>query len=273
MFRHVQKTGGSTLRHYFRMQELTGDWEFYSPQGDGRWPETSNRVRMQVLLGFWEALMSPSVNFTETPRRIIMEWHAEAHLVPPWERAVEARLPTCVVVWHTRLSRRRPSQIVTWLRRAARVRGCPVMLFTLLRRPVDVYPSWWRYEGVRMTHGQGLLPWIADNPNIQVRCMHAGWMNNARCTDSLHPLPGQASTLMAGVSRPAALPFDTHLHEGRFDRMRVWEPRDAAALRMLLRQFDVIGACPQFLCHQPCCCCSDTACHQPPWSGSRRRCS
>ena len=47
---------------------------------------------------------------------------------------------------------------------------------------------------------------------------------------------------MAGVSRPAALPFDTHLHEGRFARMRVWEPRDAAALRMLLRQFDVIGA-------------------------------
>ena len=47
------------------------------------------------------------------------------------------------------------------------------MLFTLLRRPVDVYPSWWRYEGVRMTRGQGLLPWIADNPNIQVRCRRA----------------------------------------------------------------------------------------------------
>ena len=105
VFRHVQKTGGSTLRHYFRMQELTGDWEFYSPQGDGRWPETSNRVRTQVLLGFWEALMSPSVNFTETPRRIIMEWHAEAHLVPPWERAVEAR-PSCLLLAHPPLTPR-----------------------------------------------------------------------------------------------------------------------------------------------------------------------
>ena len=55
------------------------------------------------------------------------------------------------------------------MRRVARVRGCPVVLFTMLRRPVDLYPSWWRYEGVRMTKGQGLLPWIADNPNIQVR--------------------------------------------------------------------------------------------------------
>jgi hypothetical protein len=47
---------------------------------------------------------------------------------------------------------------------------------------------------------------------------------------------------MAGVSRPAALPFITRLHEGRSDRMAVWDPRDAAALRVLLTQFDLIGA-------------------------------
>ena len=29
VFRHVQKTGGSTLRNFFRKQEATGDWEFY----------------------------------------------------------------------------------------------------------------------------------------------------------------------------------------------------------------------------------------------------
>jgi hypothetical protein len=29
LFRHVQKTGGSTLRNFFRRQEATGDWEFY----------------------------------------------------------------------------------------------------------------------------------------------------------------------------------------------------------------------------------------------------
>lgn len=29
VFRHVQKTGGSTLRNFFRLQEATGDWEFY----------------------------------------------------------------------------------------------------------------------------------------------------------------------------------------------------------------------------------------------------
>ena len=51
---------------------------------------------------------------------------------------------------------------------------------------------------------------------------------------------------MAGVSRPAALPFATHLHEGRFDKMRVWEPRDAAALRMLLEQFDIIAPMERF---------------------------
>jgi hypothetical protein len=92
VFRHVQKTGGSTLRHFFRRQELSGDWEFYGPQGDGSWPETTNRVRTRVLLDFWEAMMSPTLNFTETPRRVILEWHAEAHVVPPWEHAVEARV-------------------------------------------------------------------------------------------------------------------------------------------------------------------------------------
>jgi hypothetical protein len=29
VFRHTQKTGGSTLRNFFRHQEATGDWEFY----------------------------------------------------------------------------------------------------------------------------------------------------------------------------------------------------------------------------------------------------
>ena len=51
----------------------------------------------------------------------------------------------------------------------------------------------------------------------------------------------QAATLMAGVSRPSALPFTTRLHEGRLDRMTVWDPRDAAALRLLLSQFDLVG--------------------------------
>ena len=56
-------------------------------------------------------------------------------------------------------------------------------------------------------------------------------------------LARQAATLMAGVSRPSALPFTTRLHEGRLDRMAVWDPRDAAALRLLLSQFDLVGAC------------------------------
>ena len=51
---------------------------------------------------------------------------------------------------------------------------------------------------------------------------------------------------MAGVSRPSALPFTTRLHEGRLDRMAVWDPRDAAALRLLLSQFDLVGACMCF---------------------------
>ena len=58
--------------------------------------------------------------------------------------------------------------------------------------------------------------------------------------------------MMAGVSRPAALPFVTRLHEGRSDRMAVWDPRDAAVLRVLLSQFDLIGelrGCIRALCH------------------------
>jgi hypothetical protein len=75
VFRHVQKTGGSTLRNFFRKQEATGDWEFYrcarqassprrtlnpvaalrSPQGDRSWPEVTNRKRLELLLSFWEA--------------------------------------------------------------------------------------------------------------------------------------------------------------------------------------------------------------------------
>lgn len=47
---------------------------------------------------------------------------------------------------------------------------------------------------------------------------------------------------MAGVSRPAALPLVTRLHVGRADRMAVWDPRDAAALRLMLSQFDLVGA-------------------------------
>ena len=38
-----------------------------------------------------QALESPASNFTRSPRRLIVEWHAEAHLLPPWERTVEAR--------------------------------------------------------------------------------------------------------------------------------------------------------------------------------------
>ena len=38
-----------------------------------------------------QALESPASNFTSAPRRLIMEWHAEAHLLPPWEHAVEVR--------------------------------------------------------------------------------------------------------------------------------------------------------------------------------------
>lgn len=112
------------------------------------------------------------------------------------------------------------------------------MLMTLVRQPVDLYArcaafaleqplfvdaepsplSWYKYEGLRIAKGQGLLNWVADNPNLQ------------------------AATLMAGVSRPSALPFTTRLHEGRLDRMSVWDPRDAAALRLLLAQFDLVGA-------------------------------
>ncbi len=87
-----------------------------------------------------------------------------------------------------------------------------------------------------MTRGQGLLPWIADNPNIQARCI----LRRAEAGDSTST-PVQAATLMAGVSRPAVLPFATQLHEGRFDKMRVWDPRDAAALRLQLSKFDIIG--------------------------------
>lgn len=47
---------------------------------------------------------------------------------------------------------------------------------------------------------------------------------------------------MAGVARASALPLVTRLHEGRSDRMAVWDPRDAAALRVLLSQFDLVGA-------------------------------
>jgi hypothetical protein len=87
VFRHGQKTGGTTLRNFFRQQEATGDWEFYrhgrtlhdampgvstpsafaaltsgraaathghSPQGDRNWPEVSNRKRLELLLSFWE---------------------------------------------------------------------------------------------------------------------------------------------------------------------------------------------------------------------------
>ena len=84
-----------------------------SPQGDRSWPEVTNRKRLELLLSFWEArgtpssagaslraelasrtqaLESPASNFTRSPRRLIVEWHAEAHLLPPWERTVEARM-------------------------------------------------------------------------------------------------------------------------------------------------------------------------------------
>lgn len=165
-----------------------------------------------------QALESPVSNFSATPRRLLLEWHAEAHLLPPWERAVEVRTHLFSHPSPCSLC----AQVVSWLRRAAARRGCPVSLVTLLRHPVDIYPSWWRYEGLRMTRGQGLLQWVADNPNIQ------------------------STTLMAGVSRPAALPFATQMHEGRFDRLSLWDPRDAAALRLLLAAFDVIAPMERF---------------------------
>ena len=98
--------------------------------------------------------------------------------------------------------------------------------------------SWYKYEGLRIAKGQALLDWVADNPNLQVRMVVAGRKLSLKAV-SFTP---QAATLMAGVSRPSALPFTTRLHEGRLDRMAVWDPRDAAALRLLLSQFDLVGA-------------------------------
>jgi hypothetical protein len=134
VFRHVQKTGGSTLRNFFRKQEATGDWEFYrcarrssSSATDARDPVLMHRVAQPagrpqlaggdqpkasraaaILLGGAcgrrgaarvraelalraQALESPASNFTRSPRRLIVEWHAEAHLLPPWEHTVEER--------------------------------------------------------------------------------------------------------------------------------------------------------------------------------------
>lgn len=184
------------------------------PQGDHKWPETSNRKRLELLLNFWEvrhacgqhgmgkasdavgrqALESPSTNFTHSPRRLIMEWHAEAHLLPPWERVVEVR--KLRFRWKRRpcLTLRCNKQIMSWIRYAARVRRCPVKLVTFVRQPVDLYArcsardvsgmqsayncltvvyrthcSWYKYEGLRMTEGQALVDWVADNPNLQAR--------------------------------------------------------------------------------------------------------
>ena len=98
------------------------------------------RARVRTLTrGDGQALESPVTNFTQTPMRLILEWHAEAHLLPPWERALEARAentrPRCLLCTHRGPLR----QVVSWLRYAASKRGCPVMLVTLLRQPVDLY--------------------------------------------------------------------------------------------------------------------------------------
>ncbi len=114
--------------------------------------------------------------------------------------------------------------------------------------------SWYKYEGLRMTKGQALLQWVADNPNLQASSSWTASGCDFALAGKLAPhcrhagVPSQAATLMAGVSRPAALPFATRVHEGRSDRMAVWDPRDAAALRLLLSQFDVVGELRCALC-------------------------
>lgn len=194
---------------------LLGRAHHCSPQGDRNWPEVTNRKRVELLHRFWEArrawlrtrlawrltwtraaqaLESPATNFTHTPMRLIMEWHAEAHLLPPWERTVEVcGTPSHCACFSLSSHKALCAQVVSWLRRAARRRGCPVMLMTLVRHPVDLYArrararcehhsashltrtacflvrSWYKYEGMRIAKGQGLLDWVADNPNLQAR--------------------------------------------------------------------------------------------------------
>jgi len=139
VFRHVQKTGGISIRRLFRKLENAGLWESYAngppwhhgtlrcaPQAGAHGGCSAAPLDpLQVLRGVYNLTASG------LPVRAFVEFHTGLEL----DRYVET------LDFVDRELRPR-CNVLTWAR-------CNVLTGTLLREPASHYASWYRYNGLR----------------------------------------------------------------------------------------------------------------------------
>ena len=134
LFRHLGKTGGSTVQAIFRRNEQLGDFYYAS---FGTWVEI-RPVEWNLLIAEMKA--DPDAFIQRHPRMLVSFHKQTAEQFPPSDVAFTNRKRRAAEfpIWED----------IAWMRTAYESRGCGFTLATLLRKPdPDLYVSDFLFEG------------------------------------------------------------------------------------------------------------------------------
>ena len=172
VFRHVSKTGGTTMRFLFDRQTVLGTWEAPIPYGATEEEWTTFREAWR------EAAKGSAEGERETPPRALVE--VRGHHPSSWSAANFER----VVMEDLKILREEFNET------------CSVTSSYLVRRPVDQYASYYDYyvrhsqeeerakelsgNSTKNTWGRSVHDWAAVKPDLQTRellwkeqCVHS----------------------------------------------------------------------------------------------------
>ena len=170
LFRHVSKTGGTTVRFWFDRQTVLGEWEYPIPYG-------ASREEWEALKTAWTDAARAYVNGTRAvPPRTLVE--VRGHYPNSWNAQNFAN-----VVFEDVLAMKEEF-----------ADSCSVTTSYLVRKPVDQYASYYAYyvhdgmeeeikkeqagESTKNVWGRSLHEWAATKQDMQTRellweeCVH-----------------------------------------------------------------------------------------------------
>jgi hypothetical protein len=156
VFRHLQKTGGSSVVKLFEDLERDLQWTV-----DGSWTPCWRGRAQYVAMGRLRWVRGLRA-YAEVSRHNRSEWQLDT---PPWQprHFVHVHHPdagSCggLAALQREIGRLRPSAVSL---------GCNVVVAMLVRRPWEFYVSWWYYVGARRCDDCAFVEYVRLNPNAQ----------------------------------------------------------------------------------------------------------
>ncbi|KAK3233610.1 hypothetical protein CYMTET_56106 [Cymbomonas tetramitiformis] len=223
LYRHVSKTGGTTVRFLFDKQVVMGEWEYPLSYGfkENEWEELLERWRGAA--DKW-ILKDPG---SEGPR-VLVEVRGNWPSNWPAENFVKRIMPD-----------------VLRLKEEYGKLGCKVTTSFIMREPVAQYLSFYHYyikklqdvevdsldKGIA-ARGKNIEEWAANVPDMQVR-----ELLGTKCTTQMREPGYVVQQVMGGVERvgPKLLPKQCQVR-----------PDDLRTFKSLVKQMDVVGVTSRF---------------------------